>query len=91
MSTLILTLITLALVIATLFQQRRLRVWRALYLHEQAQRTELQRQLTDCDNLLGDYALALERRDAALLISKRRLNAARLQVMADMSQPMAVQ
>lgn len=77
------TALTMALVAA--YEVRSKQVWRRLYLHEQQLRNETQDKLMQSDELLSDYAMALERRDSALLVAQRRLNASRIGLMADTS------
>ena len=59
------------------YEHNNKRVWRELYMHEQQLRNETQQKLFASDDLLGDYAKAIEKRDAVLLIAQRRLNSAR--------------
>ncbi|MEK6788482.1 MAG: hypothetical protein AABY68_05985 [Pseudomonadota bacterium] len=81
----VLILATIILTALAAHGQYRHRTWRKLYLHEQKLRTETQERLIESDQLLSDYAMALEKRDSALVIAQRRLNASRMTLMADTS------
>lgn len=83
--TTLLACIALIFALVAAHEVRSKQVWRRLYLHEQQLRNETQEKLIASDDLLSDYALALERRDATLLLAQRRLNASRLGLMADTS------
>lgn len=89
----IITFAIVALIFAMVaaYEIRSKQVWRQLYLHEQHLRNETQDRLIESDQLLSDYALALERRDAVLLIAQRRLNAARIGLMAETSRLISAQ
>lgn len=83
--TIILALTTLVFALVAASAARSKHVWRKLYLHEQHLRNETQEKLIESDQLLSDYAAALEKRDTALVAAQRRLNASRMALMADTS------
>lgn len=74
--TLLFAIITMIFALIAAHEVRRTKTWRELYLHEQRERNETQERLAESDHLLSEYAHALERRDAVLLVAQRRLNAA---------------